>query len=96
MPRLFPVLVCAALFASLGFLLLQELPIRRAAVASAGAVGGPLAIMAAICNWDWWFHHPAASEAVSRFGRTGARVFYLTLGTAMIVVAIFISGPRLR
>jgi hypothetical protein len=94
MRRVLPLLICIAAFVFWEVFLLQGLSPRKAAAASIGVVGGPISIMAAICNWDWWFLHSATSGAVNRFGRTGARVLYVVLGTAVIAAAVFISGQR--
>lgn len=48
---------------------------------------GNLAIVASILNWDWFFEHWRAAFFVKLFGRGGARVFYVSLGLAIISIA---------
>lgn len=48
---------------------------------------GLYVIVAAAGNWNWYFEHPNARYFVGRFGRQGARVFYLGLGAALILLA---------
>jgi predicted small integral membrane protein len=48
---------------------------------------GLYVIVAAAGNWNWYFEHPNARYFVARFGRRGARVFYLALGASLILLA---------
>lgn len=45
---------------------------------------GLFVIAAAAGNWNWYFEHPKARYFVNRFGRQGARVFYLGMGSVLI------------
>jgi hypothetical protein len=48
---------------------------------------GTLAIVASILDWDWFFENWRAAFFVKLFGRGGARVFYASLGLAIISIA---------
>jgi hypothetical protein len=48
---------------------------------------GTLAIAASILNWDWFFENWRAAFFVKLFGRGGDRVFYASLGLAIISIA---------
>lgn len=41
---------------------------------------GLFSIVAAICNFDWYFKTSGAMTFVNWFGRGGARIFYALLG----------------
>lgn len=47
---------------------------------------GIFIIVASVLDWDWFFNHWKASPFVSSFGRNGARVFYLLLGSLLIFI----------
>lgn len=47
-------------------------------------VGG-FCILSSVLNWDWFFNDRKARVIVAIFGRTGARIFYILMGTAIIV-----------
>ena len=49
-------------------------------------VAGTFTIVAAIADWEWFFSHPKARFFVDRFGRSGARVFYVILGLMLVVL----------
>ncbi len=57
------------------------------------ALIGLLTIAAAILDWDWFFNSSRAKFFVDRFGRNGARTFYVVLGTAIIFISFLISPP---
>jgi hypothetical protein len=50
--------------------------------------GGLFGICGAICNWDWFFRARKARFMVDAIGRTGARVFYGILGSAIVVAGV--------
>ncbi len=62
------------------------------------AVGiGLLAILSAAFNWDWPYQFWTARWVDSRFGRRGARIFYVILGIVMIALGVAIAtgfGPN--
>ena len=45
---------------------------------------GLFSIVAAICNFDWYFKTSGAMTFVIWFGRGGARIFYAWLGIGLI------------
>ena len=45
---------------------------------------GLFSIVAAICNFDWYFKTSGAMTFVNWFGRGGARIFYALLGIGLI------------
>ena len=47
---------------------------------------GLFVIAAAAGNWNWYFEHPKARFFVNRFGRQGARLFYLSMGCVLILL----------
>jgi len=49
-------------------------------------LGGILACGGAILNLDVFMEHPKAKPFVKKFGRTGARVFYLVIGLLCLIV----------
>jgi small neutral amino acid transporter SnatA (MarC family) len=62
------------------------------------AVGiGLFALLSAAFNWDWSYQFWTARWVESRFGRRGARVFYVILGLVMIALGVAIAtgfGPN--
>lgn len=52
-------------------------------------LGGVVSVMAAICNWDWYFDTRNAKQIVNNVGRKRARIFYAVLGIILIGTAIF-------
>lgn len=54
---------------------------------------GLFAAIAGVGNWDWFMNHPKARFMCSVFGRSGARIFYVVIGIAFIVLgALFAAG----
>lgn len=51
-------------------------------------LAGMFTILAAIADWEWFFTHPKARFFVDRFGRSGARVFYVILGLTLAVLGL--------
>ena len=47
---------------------------------------GVFSTAAGILDWDWFMHHPKARFMASMMGRGGARVFYILLGIALVVL----------
>lgn len=45
---------------------------------------GAFSIVASVFNMDWYFETSGADMFVRRFGRKGARIFYILLGIALI------------
>lgn len=45
---------------------------------------GAFSLVAAICNFDWYFETSGATTFVNKLGRKGARIFYALLGVALI------------
>ena len=45
---------------------------------------GLFSIVAAICNFDWYFKTSGAMTFVNWFGRGGPRIFYALLGIGLI------------
>ncbi len=64
-------------------LLLQGGFPKRSLVATAGVVGGPFAIAGALLDWDWFFSDERRRPLVDRFGRNGARIFYIAVGALL-------------
>src|SRR5262245_31562174 len=64
-------------------LLLQGGLLIRSFAATVGVVGGPFAIAGAIFNWEWFFADEAARPLVDRYGRTGARLYYIVVGVVL-------------
>lgn len=52
---------------------------------------GAFAICGAAFNWEWYMNHWKVRFFVRLFGRTGARVFYGLLGTALVVVGVLMA-----
>jgi len=50
---------------------------------------GLLAIIASLFNWDWFFNSQNTLFVVKNAGRRKSRIFYFTLGSLMIVTAIY-------
>ena len=50
---------------------------------------GLLSVLAAICNWNWFFTAQNAQLIVRNVGRGRARLFYGLLGVIMIGMAVF-------
>lgn len=49
---------------------------------------GAFSITASALNLDWYFRTDGAKIFVRRFGRKGARVFYVLLGMALITCGV--------
>lgn len=45
---------------------------------------GIFSIVAAVFNIDWYFQTSGAATFVNKLGRTGARIFYILLGVALV------------
>jgi len=56
-------------------------------------LAGLYALIGAIGNWDWFMENRKARRWVKLIGRNRARVFYILLGTVLIVIgALFSAG----
>ena len=54
---------------------------------------GLFPIAASIRNWDFFFENSKAQIFVDLFGRNGARIFYLILGTGLVIAGLlFLVG----
>lgn len=49
---------------------------------------GVFSITASALNLDWYFQTDGAKMFVKRFGRNGARIFYVLLGIALIACGV--------
>ena len=52
---------------------------------------GAFAISGAVLDWEWFMNHRKAQLFVSMFGRSGTRVFYGVLGTALVVLGVLMA-----
>lgn len=50
--------------------------------------GGVFSILGAAMDWEWFMNHHKARVFVTLFTRTGARIFYALLGSAIAVVGV--------
>ena len=70
---------------------------RYAAVSALLGVG-LFSLCAAVKDWDWYMNHRKARFMIGLIGRTGARIFYGTLGGLLCLggVLVFVFGlpPR--
>ncbi len=58
---------------------------------------GLFAWLSAVFNWNWSYRLWKARWVESRFGRRGARIFYVILGAVMIALGVAIAcglGPN--
>ena len=53
--------------------------------------GGLFSIVGAVMDWEWFMNHHKARFISSIFGRSGARIFYVILGLAIIVVGALVT-----
>lgn len=53
------------------------------------AIAGLLSLLAAICNWDWFFTAQNAQFVVRNVGRKKARLFYGLIGILMLGMAAY-------
>ena len=49
---------------------------------------GVFSIIASVWNLDWYFQTDGARMFVKRFGRNGARIFYVLLGIGLIACGV--------
>ena len=57
---------------------------------------GIFSICGAAFDWDWFINSYKARIFVAIFGRTGARIFYGILGTAIVVIGALITFGILK
>lgn len=50
---------------------------------------GLLSVLAAICNWNWFFTAQNTQFIVANAGRNRARLFYAAIGLLMIATGVF-------
>jgi hypothetical protein len=53
---------------------------------------GLFSIAGALFDWDWFMEDRRARFIVKILGRSGARVFYVLLGIAMIILAFIVRN----
>lgn len=53
------------------------------------AITGIIALLAALCNWGWFFTAQNAQYVVKRFGRQNARLIYGALGLVLVLMAVY-------
>ena len=54
-------------------------------------LAGLYSIIGAIGNWDWFMENRKARRWVKLIGRNRARIFYILLGTILIVIGTLFS-----
>ena len=59
-------------------------------LAGAFALVGALSVFASIFNWDWFFTAENARMLTGRLSRTTARIIYLFIGLAILLMAWFV------
>ena len=52
-------------------------------------ISGCIALLAALCNWDWFFTAGNAQSVVRRLGRNYSRLLYGVCGVLLIGLAIY-------
>jgi len=57
---------------------------------------GAFAICGAAFDWDWFINHRKARFFVTLFGRTGTRIFYGILGSALVVLGALLATGILK
>jgi hypothetical protein len=67
---------------------------KRSIVVAASILGGPFSLLGALFNWDCFFEHSSTRSIVDRFGRNGARVFYLLLGLFLTSLGVWFIASR--
>ena len=53
------------------------------------AIAGLVALLASLCNWNWFFTSHSAKSLVRGVNRKKARLFYAALGIILIGMAIY-------
>ncbi len=54
-------------------------------------IGGAWTIVGSILNWNIFFDNGLAGAIAKSIGRTPARMIYITFGTLMIVLALYLK-----
>ena len=54
-------------------------------------LGGLFAIAGGFFDWDWFMRNRKARAFVSLLGRSGARIFYCVLGSAIAILGLLIT-----
>ena len=52
-------------------------------------LAGAVAILASVCNWEWFFTARNTQSVVRSVGRSRARLFYGTVGVICIGMAVY-------
>lgn len=52
---------------------------------------GVFSILGGAMNWDWYMNNRRARIVVAIVGRTGARIFYVGLGTVFFLAGVFFA-----
>jgi hypothetical protein len=52
---------------------------------------GLFSIIAGAMDWDWFMNHPKARLVCGICGRGGARIFYVVLGAAFVVLGVLFA-----
>lgn len=54
-------------------------------------LSGAFSLISSLKNWDFFFNHSRARFLVRIMGRTGARIFYGLLGSALITGGLLMA-----
>ena len=60
------------------------------------ALAGLFSVVCAAKDYDWFMGNQKAKAAMWLLGRTGARIFYIVLGAALVVVGVCLVFGVLR
>ncbi len=55
------------------------------------ALAGLFAIAGGVFNWEWFMSNRKARTLVRLLGRSGARIFYCLLGSAITILGLLIT-----
>jgi hypothetical protein len=55
------------------------------------AAAGLFSVLGGIFNWEWFMNNSKALFMTAILSRTGARIFYVLLGLAIIVLGICVA-----
>ena len=59
-------------------------------------LAGVLSIAGGAMDWDWFMNHRKARAICWLCGRGGARIFYVAIGLAMVLLGVFISTGTIQ
>jgi hypothetical protein len=71
------------------YLLGQGGMVERSFLVAACLAGGPFSVAGGAIGWEWFLSDPKARPMVQRFGRTGARCFYVVLGASLAAFGVW-------